>query len=523
MLRRLPGLCSRSALGYVVLVTLACRPPTSSGDGETGEPEPQDEYEPPVFVDPASGVLTLDHSERDDIALRVTAYVPGRTQLEIDGQSVGTLVQPSPIGQFIDETLRMPIEGAMIRGSHTLRLVTPGTVRPQISAPVEVKIVPSPTPTLAYELGNDVIGEGEHVNATRTLDQGLLSIVDVTGPGQATLHMLRANKANWIPGDIRSLELPGYLDFPEDRQAAASAAFIDEDRIRVAWRVGKPGARIQAVELRWGAEDNVVGEVLTAIEGTGLPGYEWSSVGRPLVVGNHVIAHAYTAADTEKSLPGDRALLLARWPLGADTPNDAQRLNFGQSMDLDTVGPAIDLLRHDDDRALLRLDRRLPAFVEWESTGITPVQIDAALGNNSVKLIGEPFSVAGITGAFGSRTLAAAYPSGTVRVQLIDAIGDKRSRAANPPTAQLPEDGPTGPLAVTAAEGSAVFLLPYGIAHAVRALVVDGDATEVQTLEGLFCDEIAVPASAEGNDSGSMSFACVQDGEVRLGALFAGG
>ena len=69
------------------------------------------------------------------------------------------------------------------------------------------------------------------------------------------------------------------------------------------------------------------------------------------------MAEAYLASDTEQSLPGDHAMLAARWPLGDDSPKPWTRLDFGRLMDIDLLGPAMDLARPAGDRApsLLRL------------------------------------------------------------------------------------------------------------------------------------------------------------------------
>lgn len=500
--------------------------PDGGGDGDgDGETAAEDDYEAPVFVDPASGVVSLFHDSLEDPVLRVTDVVVGRTRLEIDGRSVGTLESAGPTGHLEAESLRLRIEGGMVEGTHYLRLVTPGTTAPQASADVEVRILPASLPKLTFELGANTVAQGEHVGPVGTGERGLLWIVAADGPQDATLSMLRADGTNWSAADVRTLALPGHVvdDGPSGGAVGASVRLPENEgedtRVRVAWRVSHPGARADAVELTWGEDQNTAGEITTLLAAADVPSAEWASIGRPAFVGGHVAIEVYAPADTEQALPGDEALFAVRWPDDGD-PMPAQRVTFGQLLDLDLVGRAIDLSR--EDVALgLRVDGRRLAVMRWDAGSALPQLIGGDLGTDLPTVKGDALGTATVLGAFGSQTAAAVQGDGDVRVVVRDtSVG--RGHGAHPDAGDLPKATPSGPPASTIVLGTPLFLVPYANTAEVAALLVDGDETRVQILAGLYCDEIALPASAAANSGGKMAFACVQGGDVRLGALFAG-
>jgi hypothetical protein len=405
-------------------------------------------------------------------------------------------------------------------------LVTPGTTAPQASANIEVLIMPSTLPDVSYELGANVVAQGIHAVASGTDTRGMLLVIAPDGPQDAQLMMLPAKGTNWNIDDLRTLPLPGYVATDDGPRGAVSAAVMLEDdpeledpvpHVRVAWRVGSPGARVDAVELVWGADQNTVGETQTVLVASDIPNVEWAEARHPAFIGSNLAIEVHAPADTEQALPGDEALYLVSWPRDRK-PNAAERATFGKPADLDLVGPAVDLAR-DDIELALRVSGHRVGVVRWDPGTALPQLVGPDPTVELSDQSGDVVGMAAILGAFGSQTTAIVRADGEVRVVLQDAAAH-RGTTAYPDPDDLPDVDPSGPPAGTIGLGTPIFLIPYANQAEVAALRVDGAKTTVQVLAGLYCDEVAVPASVDAAADGSMAFACVQDGDVRLGALF---
>lgn len=508
-------------------LALACGAPGPDPGPSSGDDgEPDDAYDPPVFVDPASGALMLDHSRLLDSGLGVTSIVPGRTQLQVDGVSVGTLVHPSPIGSLEHDTLRLRFDGGMVTGQHTLQLVTPGTVAVQGSSIVEVQIVSGPIPVLSMELAADPLTTGARVLASGVGEQGLLLVLDTGDPSAPVLRIARAVDAAWQVDDVRSLDLPGHRDGGQSPRAGFAAVVVpgtDPPRIRVAWRVGDPGTRIDVREVVWRESALEAGDPMQAVSIADLGPAEWSAIDAPGFAGGHLLAMATALADSESPRPGDRVLMGAAWPADQGAPGPAVRLTFGPVADLDALGPVVDLTDERGARATLRTDRARPVVIDWAPDRNLPAELGFGLDVRTPRIEGELAGMATVAGAFGSRTVAATGTDGSVEVVVIDAGAKRSGRRADPPDDDLPAAAPSGGPAALLARGSAVFLIPYGAVAPVHALIVDGNDARVTALAGLECDQVAAPASAFANTSDSSSIACLRGGAVRIGALFFGG
>jgi hypothetical protein len=503
----------------------ACRSSGPAGESETGEDGPNEVYPTPVLVDPASGKIELEHDEIGERPLRVSNFVPGRTQVRIDGKSVGTLLSPSPIGYFDNEVLILFWEGALVRGNHKVQLATPGTTGAQTSTPIDIIINTGKIPTVTQELGASPIGQADRIRGVGTGARGLLTAIVSTGPTDAELILYRTSGMGWDTQGARTVPLPGYVHDTKSEEAFVSATVLqsegEPDRIRVAWRVGMPGSRLDARELTWGDTDNQLGEVMTVLSATNLGAFEWTEIGAPAFVGHHLLASAKTIANTEQALPGDRSVFALRWPSDDEAPHLGQRLNFGQLLDLDVIGPAIDVAQGVDDQVSVRVDHQYPRLVSWASSAALPRLVSGELGSDVPRMANEPLGLATVLGVFGSRTVLGVYSGGTVRGSVIDTSAQLAGRTANPNPDKLPDEAITGTVAATVARGTATFLIPYGDAAPVHAILVDGDHSHVRTLGELRCDQLAVPASVPLNLNVERAFACRRGQDLHVGALFA--
>lgn len=518
-------------LRWTVLLTAtaaiaSCRSPSTSGESETGDEGPEEVYPTPALVDPASGRLELLHSAVEEKQWRVSNFVPGRTQVRIDDKSVGTLLTPSPLGQFKDGFLYLYWHGGLVKGMHKIQLATPGTTGLLTSTDVDVMIESGKVPTLTHELDANPIMQADRILATGTGPRGVLLAVRATGPTDAELIIRRASGLGWSLSDARTVALPGYV-----HDQGAANAFVgvtvlqnegEPDRLRLAWRVGLPGKRLDAREVVWGESENEVGEVLTVLDEDNLGPFEWTEIDAPVFIGPHLLVAAKTIANTEQALPGDRSVYALRWPDGDQAPHPGQRLNFGPLVDLDLLGPAIDVGRDLDDQVNIRTDRQYPRVLSWDASAALPRLAAGALGDELPPFANDPLGLATVLGMFGSRTVTSVYPGGTVRTSVVDTSAQISGWAANPESAALPDQTLTGDVAASIVRGTPVFLIPYGASTPVHAILGDGDRSHVQSLDGLYCDQLALPASKMLNLSSDRALACRQGQEVHVGPLFAG-
>jgi hypothetical protein len=102
---------------------------------------------------------------------------------------------------------------------------------------------------------------------------------------------------------------------------------------------------------------------------------------------------------------------------------------------------------------------------------------------------------------------------------VIDASAKRAGRAANPAFSDLPDAQATGAPAATVARGTTSFLVPYGPGIPVHVVQVNGDASMAGAVEQLFCDEVALAATQDLNESGRPALACRRGPDIYLGYL----
>ena len=92
---------------------------------ETGDPV---DLEAPVLLEPLDEELVLPVTRTADLELGVAAITPGVTRVMIDGVNVGPLHADNRIGTLTSSTLTLRLAGAMVPGTHQLKLTTPGAL-----------------------------------------------------------------------------------------------------------------------------------------------------------------------------------------------------------------------------------------------------------------------------------------------------------------------------------------------------------------------------------------------------------
>ncbi|MBL8945759.1 MAG: hypothetical protein JNK45_21530 [Myxococcales bacterium] len=511
------GACAaaaKSGIAILLASSSACGGGSDAGDSSETDAASTGAVDLPMpdFLEPANGELKLEADRIQDVTLDVSAQA-GVTRLVLDGESVGTLGAGSTIGAFEPDALRLFVRGALVPGVHTLSMRTPDAVESETSEVVTVFIEAVPVPTWRFEPAASLaVGDALVVGPSGAAALGL--VVD-----DGATSSLRA----WPPdADGWDLDAPRELALPGHAAAGSEAAVAIEhrpgadgdDRLRVAWTVGRPGAGIGVVEVDWsGADDGTVRSGFVP-DPTWLGTREWSEIGRPVLAGPLVLAEVTALVDTERAHPGDRVLGFA--PFSSLEQAPPQWLPVGAT-DLDRVGHVLSSIVGDVTAIGLRVDHLRPAVLEVEGTGAVRLRpSDAVVDDPRWGDVEGPLLTA--TGAFHSRIVAGLHRDRDALVFAWFADGG----GANEPTIRIvafPDAAKaTGAPTLALVDGIAIVLVPRGEADAL-AVTMASDSPVVQTLSGAACDGLAAPRGDVGNAAARVEVACLRARELSVGVL----
>jgi hypothetical protein len=415
------------------------------------------------------------------------------------------LVNPSPGGPLSSVTLTMVIEAPE---AHT-------------------------RPTWRAELtATDLTGA-----AMLSVGIGSARLLGVVTPGDPDpiLKLMRAAADGWTVAEPIDVPLAGHVpDAMSQTPAVAAVALPEPDggpptRMRVAWRVGMPGAAMAARDIV-ADPDLILLDTSTAFDlGAALAGdgVEWAAFGRPFMLGHTLLAELVAASDSETPHPGDRRVVASFWR-GDDlqwTP--PTQVGMPTPIDLDGLGPALivpDMSSERSDTMSVRLGRAAPALLVASDDGA--VTISSPTLTDPLPVSGE-LALATIVGSFGGRTVASVGVGGRVGLSLLNTSGDTPARDASPRATDLPDDAvPTGPPAPGVCLGFPFFLIPYGDAAPVQLVLSDGHDPAVVALDQpapIHCDTVALAMTLSGNDPAdpTLPFACLSHGVLQVGRLIA--
>ncbi|MEM9456024.1 MAG: hypothetical protein AAGF11_17720 [Myxococcota bacterium] len=542
----MPSSCVRAAMivpGLAMALGLtACQDDggnaEAGADEDSADPEQDSGMEGPPrpsFSEPASGELRLSTTREDDVVLTVEGVIPGLTELWIDGQSLGSLpgagARSSTIGRLDADALRLFVRGSMLPGRHLMFMrtadVTGQSDSEQIIVDIDVGETQAP---IAFEPAPSAL-LGERVMIDGTGDDALLVLFEAA-PSGPLLHLVPSNDEGWDPAGVRTVSAPGLTLAPGEPALPASAVRRgsgdgDAGRVRIAWRVGLPGARVDVVDADWDTLDPTVEPVVSMTVEQALAGQpaEWAQLGRPRLLADLLVVELWAPVDAESPRPGDRAVVWSR--LNADTVElqAPQRLSVGPDrIDLDRLGPVVDRasIEHGGPPLVgVRADQHEPLVLEVDPAGGLRPRVTVLDGRRRTFNFVD-FPLATIVGAFGSRTVAGIIveATGRLRVGLLDDLGEGGFEDFSLGEGDLPAFGRlSGEIAPGVLTGMSVFLVPYGRASPVQAIYTTGDEIEVSPLSDVHCDSVALAATPVGD--GEVPLACAIDGEIRLGMLWA--
>lgn len=524
----------RALAGLIASVTamVGCHadPGDDSGVGEssgtTGDPIPV-----PSFLNPAVGSFRIASDQSEPETLVVQNILPGVTQVLLDGYSLGALDGPNPVGSLEPDLLTLTIQGALIAGSHTLQLLTASPMGPLYSVELEMKIEapePATLPLWTAELDPTVIATGTVLFASGVGAGGLLGLI-APGSPDPELRLYAAGPNGWTTADPVVLPLAGHvLQSMSFEPAVSAVAFPEPDgspprRMRAVYNVGLPGVAIAARDIQIDPSPIVLDPVIAFDLPTALGDaqLEYAAFGRPVALGDSVVAELHAAADAEQPHPGDHRLIASFWrgeELGWTPP---QQVGTAAPSDLDSLGPAsviANIPAGITTTLSVRLGGAFPGVLDLRDSGaisLTTAPLSAPLDVTGDIALGT------IIGSFGSRTVAAVDREGRVSLSLLETSNGNMPRRISPKATKLPVTPATGPLAPGLGRGFPFFLVPYGDAAPVHVIASDGSNYFVAPLADLHCDAVTLALSLAGNDPehAALPLACLADGELRLGAL----
>lgn len=503
---------------------LGCAPNGESEPDERTDEEPDEEFVVPEFLDAASGEVMLRVDRTDDLEFNVRGVRPGLTGVFIDEQSIGIASDDTGLATLTADTLTVRLEGAMLVGDHTIKLQTLAPDKILESEVVTLFVGNSTVTGLSATMNDAVAFQADSIDAHGHGDSGVLMGLDLESE-TVMLTLAPSEGDGWAFGDAVTLELPDFdrTDEPRFTVSAGIREVDDERRVRIAWRSGLEGRAMLGSDILWPPPSI---QVQTVVDLTAeLDGFEYTRLGRPLILGDVLVMEALLTQDVERPTPGDRTLLTS-----VIDPTDARfgpaRVSaVGGGRDIDRIAPVRDVLTH--------LRGGTPGFAA-RAAGVRGVSydIDTSTGTLSERPSGsnDRFSALRdingppqtILGSLQARHVFAPLEADTPRVFLRQFDDRPRggSEDASPgPNALEALSDISAPVTSTVIAGVPVFLIPQGIDTPVAAIYSGGPTPRVVLLDGLACEEVAVPITPDAADSGMVSVACRRGRDVHRGTI----
>lgn len=526
----------RSAwLGVLLGLALACRP--SGGDDGTGTGGEESgatasdtgEIPDPAFLNPALGEFVVESTQHVPKDIVVQAIALGNTELFVDDRSAGTLAAGSTLGELTGARLRIFLHGALTLGTHTLQLVSSAPDGPRFSARLTM-IVGGPAagpPALRVDFAAEPLDVGDALITGGAGPDALLGVL-TAGP-DPTLRLRLGEAGGWTAEPVVEATLVGHV--PQSMafgpavfaRAVAPRPGSDVASVRIAYRRGLPGDAILTRDLTF-APEPAGGPLETAVDVSAplFADAEFAALGRPFLLDDTVIAEFLAADDSETPHPGDRGLaLVRRRPDGAGWAAPV-RVSTPEQIDLDAVGPALELpLLRRSSALSVRIGQRLAGLLTLSDAGAALLSVPV---DELALSPGDPCVLTTIVTSLGGRTVAAGTRDHGFGLAFLGTSGRPKSAAAVVAADELPDAPVTAPPAAGVVLGFSTFLLPFDDAAPVHVVFGDGSRTYVAPLaspEPIHCRAVALLPGLGGNDDAApaLPFACLTGGVLRVGVL----
>ncbi len=505
-------------------LVLACATDDPDGPASETEAEADEVFEVPNFIDPPNDEATIGVDRSEDLVLSVRGIRPGFTRVFIDEQSVGTGLDTHGPVSLDPDALTLHLTGALVVGEHTLQLRTLTPDETLESEVVSLVVTAAEFEGITGSMNDNVAFEADVIDAQGHGDAGVLMGYDLsTDP--VSLTLAAAQDEGWAIADRVTVPLTGF-DRTDEPRFTAAAVLRERDetrRVRIAWRTGEEGRALLGTDVLWPAATVHTQAVVDLSEQ--FEGFEYSRLGRPLILGDTLVVEALLSPDVEQPLPGSRTLLTSYIDPVTGRYGTPRISAVGEGRDIDRIEPVRDLLSH--------ARGGTPGF-SARVAGLRAVvfEVDSGTGALSERPTGasDRFSTLGdangpthtIVGALDSRHVFAPLEADSPRVFLrqFDDRPGGGSEDVSPGMNALSDIGDvSAPVTSTILGGLPVFLVPQGTQTPVAAIVGIGDTPRVVLLEGLACDEIAVPIVSAEAMTRELSAACRRGRDVHRSTI----
>lgn len=514
----------RLAAMFGLAVLLGCAPEETPGPDMPSGDGPTEMFDVPEFLDPAGGEVTVRVDRTNDLEFGVRGIQPGLTGVIIDEQSIGIASDDSSPASLTHDTLIVRLEGSMTVGKHTLMLTTPSPAEVIDSELVTVFVTPSTVSGLTATMNDAVAFEADVIDAQGHGESGVLMGLDLESE-TVMLTLAPSEGDGWALDRPVTLELPEFdrADEPRFTVSASLRDVGDARRVRLAWRSGLEGRSMLGSDMLWPPASI---RLQTIVDLTAeFEGFEYSRLGRPLILDDVLVMEALLTHDVERPSPGDRTILTSVIDVEHARFGPARASAIGAGKDVDHIAPVRDLSTY--------VRGGTPGFAA-RTAGVRAVayDLDASTGTLSERPSGANGRFSAIRDADGppqtvlgslqTRHVFAPLQADSPRVFLrqFDDRPLGASEDASPRANALNAlSDISAPVTSTVIAGLPVFLIPQGTSAPVAAVFNTGSMTRVLLLEGLACDEIAVPVTPESAESGMISVACRRGRDIHRGTL----
>jgi hypothetical protein len=472
-----------------------------------------------VILEPLDEVV-VGAAERQDITIAAADLLPN-ARVEIDGRS-WSLAGAAPVIRT-GQTLRLPLAGALVVGTHELVLSQRDGKKDLSSEPLTIRVEAAELRPLVASLEPELVGTGD-----RLIDAGpgerLLAVVD----DEAQTVELRLGEWS-LPGVTQALPGLGGPAGPVGGRVDLTIAELEQGRWLITTWLADGGERVRARITPIDPQDDQLGEPGEVLELWSLTEPEHRAVLGPhelaidhgvALLDRMVVIAVEARRDAEHRSPGDR-VLVSRWLTADGSPADLQVMRGPIGRDLDLPHRARLWLDLGPSEAMLSLRVALayPWLLELAGNGLPALTGDPGEAGD---VPGAITWMASADGALGSRHVFALELDGEqarVRAVRIDRFG--------PPSfvdtsvvdlVELPALPSAAP-SLGMVGGSPTLLIPFGVGTPAWSVRSTGEMALLDSLAELGCDALALAMPDADGEGESQTVACIAGGELRVGAL----
>jgi hypothetical protein len=499
----------------VVAGTGGCEAGRQDGEGEEGD-DSDEPAGPPVIVEPVEEVV-VSAAERGDITILAADLLPN-ARVEIDGRS-WPLSGAAPAVRA-GQTLRLPLAGALVVGTHELVLSHRDGKEELRSEPLSIQVEAAELSPLMGSLEGDVVGVGD-----RLIDSGpherLLAVVDDV---EQTIEL---RLGGWSAAGVTQ-GLPGVVGVagPVSNRVDVTLAAVEQQRWLISAWLADGGER-ELARVTLVDDDDQLGEPGEVLELWSLADADHrDALGPHEVAINHsvalldrmVVIAVEARRDAESASPGDR-MLATRWLTSDGTPAAIQVMRGPSGRDLDLphrarlwLGLGLEL-EPPASMLSLRLGLAYPWLLELAGNGLPALTEDPG----EADVPGGIMWMASADGALGSRHVFALELDGEqARVRALRI--DRWAGSSAEDVVDLPAV-PTAAPSLGMVAGSPTLLIPFGVDAPAWAMRSTGEVVLLDSLDALACDALALAMPDADGEGESQTVACIANRELRVGVL----